>query len=120
MTTAEARAQVWDPAGFRSRLQSALDVFLAEQGERLAPIGPDALRLHQEACRAVSGGKRFRAAFCYWGFRAVRPTDPEPVHEDWRGNGGMPVNGGMRASETASGLLEDVHLGAAEPESAGP
>ena len=83
MTTAEARAQVWDPAGFRSRLQAVLDVFLAEQGERLAPLGPDALRLHQEACRAVSGGKRFRAAFCYWGFRAVRPTDPEPVHEDW-------------------------------------
>jgi geranylgeranyl diphosphate synthase type I len=83
MTTAEARAQVWDPGGFRSRLQAVLDVFLAEQGERLAPLGPDALRLHQEACRAVSGGKRFRAAFCYWGFRAVRPTDPEPVHEDW-------------------------------------
>ena len=83
MTTAEARAQVWDPDGFRSRLQAVLDVFLAEQGERLAPLGPDALRLHQEACRAVSGGKRFRAAFCYWGFRAVRAHRPRAGHEDW-------------------------------------
>ena len=41
--------------------------------DRLAPLGPDAARLLDEARAVVSGGKRFRAAFCYWGFRAVRP-----------------------------------------------
>src|SRR4029077_20677247 len=61
----------WDPSAFRVRVQSALDAFLDEQGERLAPLGADATRLLAEARASVSGGKRFRAAFCYWGFHAV-------------------------------------------------
>ena len=61
----------WDPSAFRARVQAALDVFLDEQGERLAPLGADAARLLAEARASVSGGKRFRAAFCYWGFHAV-------------------------------------------------
>ncbi|MGI8645449.1 MAG: polyprenyl synthetase family protein, partial [Nocardioides sp.] len=73
----------WDADGFRARIQGVLDDFLAEQADRLAPLGPDALRLHAEAGRAVSGGKRFRAAFCYWGFRSVRPTDAEIDHDQW-------------------------------------
>jgi geranylgeranyl diphosphate synthase type I len=52
-------------------VQAALDAFLDEQAERLAPLGPDADRLLAEARASVSGGKRFRAAFCYWGFHAV-------------------------------------------------
>jgi geranylgeranyl diphosphate synthase, type I len=61
----------WDPAPFRARVQSSLDAFLDEQGARLAPLGADADRLLAEARASVSGGKRFRAAFCYWGFHAV-------------------------------------------------
>jgi geranylgeranyl diphosphate synthase, type I len=61
----------WDPSAFRTRVQAALDIFLDEQGERLAPLGADAARLLAEARATVSGGKRFRAAFCYWGFHAV-------------------------------------------------
>ena len=38
------------------------------------PLGPDAGRLIAEARTAVSGGKRFRAAFCHWGHRAIRPS----------------------------------------------
>jgi geranylgeranyl diphosphate synthase type I len=66
----------WDSAGFRDRVQSALDDFLEEQAERLKPLGPDAARLLDEARLSVSGGKRFRAAFCYWGHRAVAPDRP--------------------------------------------
>ncbi len=69
----------WDGAGFRDRVQAALDTFLDEQTERLAPLGDDATRLLAEARLSVSGGKRFRAAFCYWGHRAITP---EPVDED--------------------------------------
>jgi geranylgeranyl diphosphate synthase, type I len=69
----------WDGAAFRGRVQAALDAFLDEQAARLAPLGPDADRLLQEARTSVAGGKRFRAAFCYWGHRAV---EPEPVDED--------------------------------------
>src|SRR5688572_16796968 len=73
----------WDgsPDGttFRERLQKTLDEFLDEMGERVAPLGPDAAELLEEARRGVSGGKRFRAAFCWWGYRAV---SPEVADED--------------------------------------
>ena len=67
----------WDAQGFRAAIQSALDTFVEEQAERLAPLGSDAVRLLDAAHHAVSGGKRFRAAFCAWGFRAVRPEVDE-------------------------------------------
>ncbi len=73
-------AAAWDAASFRVRVQSALDGFLDGQAHLLAPLGPDAARLLAEARRSVSGGKRLRAAFCYWGFRAVRP-EPDPDEE---------------------------------------
>jgi geranylgeranyl diphosphate synthase type I len=64
---------LWEPSAFRDRLQKALDELLDEMAERLAPLGPDAAALLEEARRSVSGGKRFRAAFCWWGYLAVRP-----------------------------------------------
>jgi geranylgeranyl diphosphate synthase, type I len=63
----------WDGAAFRASIQGALEEFLDEMTDRLAPLGADASRLLDEARGVVSGGKRFRAAFCYWGYRAVRP-----------------------------------------------
>jgi geranylgeranyl diphosphate synthase type I len=62
----------WDLAAFRAAVQTALDSFLDVQAERLAALGPDAARLVGAAYEAVSGGKRLRASFCYWGFRAVQ------------------------------------------------
>ncbi len=67
-----------DSAVLGERIQEVLDEFVAEQANRLAPLGPDAAALVAEARRSVSGGKRFRAAFCYWGHRAL---SPEPVDE---------------------------------------
>jgi geranylgeranyl diphosphate synthase, type I len=75
-----ATAPEWDQTVFRGRVQTALDGFLDEQAERLAPLGDDATRLLAEARAIVSGGKRFRAAFCYWGFHAV--AGPSYVDED--------------------------------------
>ena len=66
--------QAWDQGDqekFRAELQAAIDSFLDEQADRLAPLGDDAARLVAEGRAAVTGGKRFRAAFCYWGFRAA-------------------------------------------------
>jgi geranylgeranyl diphosphate synthase type I len=63
----------FDPAVFRASVHDVLAEFLDEQAERLAPLGPDAAALVEEARTSVSGGKRLRAAFCYWGYRAVRP-----------------------------------------------
>lgn len=71
----------WDIEAFRADIQEALDRFLDSQAERLAPLGADPKLLLDEARIAVSGGKRLRAAFCYWGYRAVRP-DPGPEEEE--------------------------------------
>jgi geranylgeranyl diphosphate synthase, type I len=63
----------WDPAPFRDQVQQVLDEFLDEREAELAPLGPDATRLIGEARTAVRGGKRFRAAFCHWGYRSIAP-----------------------------------------------
>ncbi len=70
----------WDTDDFRGRLQAALDTFVDGQSRELEPLGPDAARLVEAAREAVSGGKRLRAMFCYWGFRAVRP--PRDAEEE--------------------------------------
>jgi geranylgeranyl diphosphate synthase type I len=67
----------WDGTEFRDAVQRALDSFLDEQSGRAAPLGPDADRLLAQARLATAGGKRFRAAFCYWGHLAVEPSPAE-------------------------------------------
>jgi len=64
----------WDDAGFRTELDATMAGFLDQQGALLTPLGPDAARLVAEARVAVAGGKKFRAAFCHWGYRAVEPS----------------------------------------------
>jgi len=68
----------WDDAAFRESIQTTLAAFIDEKARTLAPLGPDASRLVEAAHRSAAGGKRFRASFCYWGFKAVddRPTGP--------------------------------------------
>ncbi len=67
---------MWDPADFGAAVGKTLDTFVDEQAARLAPLGGDAARLVDAARSAGRGGKRFRASFCYWGYRAVRePAD---------------------------------------------
>src|SRR5262245_29158250 len=63
------------------RVQAALDSFVAAQRDRLADAGPEAAALHAAAQRSVSGGKRLRAAYCYWGWRAAggSPSSDRPV-----------------------------------------
>lgn len=73
------RVTTWDSAPFRDRVQRVLDAFLDERASELAPLGPDATRLIAEARTAVTGGKRFRAAFCHWGYRAIQPEVADPA-----------------------------------------
>ena len=64
-------SDAWDPESFRTAIQNELDEFLDLQTQRLAALGPDAARLLVEARAAMLGGKRFRAAFCFWGHAIV-------------------------------------------------
>ena len=54
-----------------------LQEFVAAQATWLDDLGPDARRLVEHARTSVSGGKRFRAAFCWWGHQAVAAPDDE-------------------------------------------
>ena len=65
----------WDADTFRSNVQGTLDAFVDAQAALLAPLGDDAERLLDQARVSLRGGKRFRAAFCYWGHRALEPSD---------------------------------------------
>lgn len=71
-------APAFDDATFRADLQVVIDAFIDSQAERLAPLGDDAGALIAEARTALRGGKRLRAAFCWWGYTAIsEPTDAD-------------------------------------------
>ena len=70
------RQRPWDGAGFRAEIEAALQDFVGTRRPAgSTPLGPDAERLVEHARISVSGGKRFRAAFCWWGHRAVAAAD---------------------------------------------
>lgn len=73
-------AESWDPDWFRAQVQQTLDDYVDTQSTALSDLGDDAARLTRAAKLAVQGGKRFRAMFCLWGFRAVRHFS-DPVEE---------------------------------------
>ena len=65
-----------------ARVQQELDAFVAVQRARLAPIGADLVPFLDLVHAYVSGGKRLRAAFCWWGWRAAGgdPLDERALH----------------------------------------
>ena len=67
----------WDAFRFRSDIESTLQEFVTSQATWLDALGPDAQALVEHARTSVSGGKRFRAAFCWWGHQSVadKPAD---------------------------------------------
>lgn len=68
-------------------VQARLDEFLAERGAELRAISPDLDVVDDCARRLLSGGKRFRALFCYWGWRAVtgQATEFDPLGDETEG-----------------------------------
>ncbi|MFE9018002.1 polyprenyl synthetase family protein [Streptomyces sp. NPDC007808] len=67
----------WNPAEFKGRIDTVLTAFLAEEAEQLVGID-DALEPVAEQLQAAARhGKRLRAAFCYWGWRAAGQPDSD-------------------------------------------
>jgi len=52
-------------------VRSRIDEFLTAREPILAAIGPDLSPLSDFSRQFLSGGKRFRAQFCYWGARSI-------------------------------------------------
>ncbi|MFL6105386.1 MAG: polyprenyl synthetase family protein [Marmoricola sp.] len=70
-----AAPSAWDPSAFRDGIESTLQTFVDGQAAWLAPLGEDAQRLVEHARISISGGKRFRASFCWWGHLAVNDAE---------------------------------------------
>ena len=66
-----------DQADLRQRVQACIDGELVHQREVLAEIGPDVDDLLDAIGLLLTGGKRLRAAFLYWGHRAAGRPDSD-------------------------------------------
>ena len=60
-------------------VQSRLDGFLDHRASIVSSVGSDVTALLDDSRRFLSGGKRFRAQFCHWGWRAVAGVREAPV-----------------------------------------
>jgi geranylgeranyl diphosphate synthase type I len=70
----------WDAAEFRAGIEATCQEFVDLQSSWLASLGEDAVRLIEHARTGISGGKRFRASFCWWGHLAVAaPADEKAL-----------------------------------------
>jgi geranylgeranyl diphosphate synthase type I len=67
----DTAASLGDIEVFRKRVGTRLSEFVTDQARRLDDLGPHLTSLLAAANDAVRGGKRLRAAFCYWGWRAA-------------------------------------------------
>jgi len=68
-----------DTSELRARVQHAVDAEISAQSRVLSEIGDDLTPLVAAVSDLVRGGKRLRAAFLYWGYRAGGGLDNEAV-----------------------------------------
>lgn len=59
-------------------IQARLDQFFSNSTAVLSEIAPELVDIARAAREATAGGKRFRARFCFWGWRAVADL-PDPM-----------------------------------------
>ncbi|MEV5159527.1 polyprenyl synthetase family protein [Streptomyces sp. NPDC053728] len=69
----------WEPADFKARVDDVLRRFVAQEAERFAAVDPALRPVADQLEASAADGKRMRAAFCYWGWRAVGQPDDESL-----------------------------------------
>ncbi|WP_369230773.1 polyprenyl synthetase family protein [Streptomyces sp. R21] len=69
----------WEPAAFKTRVDEVLRRFIMQEADQLAAIDPLLGPVAEQLEAAVADGKRLRAAFCYWGWRAVGQPDSDAL-----------------------------------------
>ena len=80
-----------------------IDEFLESRASILAHLGDDLLPFSAFSREFLSGGKRFRASFSYWGWQSVRSA---------AGDVGQPTSDELRAVVTLAASLEIFHAAA--------
>ncbi|TFD03553.1 polyprenyl synthetase family protein [Cryobacterium sp. TMT1-66-1] len=107
-------------------VQSRIDEYLMSREPIVTLISSDLTPLIDYSRQFLSGGKRFRAQFCYWGARSVLPQDSGP--ESGQPTAGQPsvsaddeaaasaapapAAGGLAAVVSAASALEIFHAAA--------
>lgn len=91
-------------------VQARLDGFLAERGALLRGISPDLDAVDDGARRLLAGGKRFRALFCYWGWRAVAAHEPttNPLTPDAGLDAIVSIAAGLEVFHAAALVHDDI------------
>jgi geranylgeranyl diphosphate synthase type I len=88
-----------DAEDLRARLQKVIDDHLARQQARLEEIGPEMGVLLEGIGELLSGGKRLRAAFCYWAWRGAGGVDCAEI---------VTAASGLECFQAAALLHDDV------------
>jgi geranylgeranyl diphosphate synthase, type I len=68
-----------DRADLRQRVQKALEEFLAAQAPVLDGVSEELSPLTDALEDLLTGGKRLRPAFCYWGYRGAGGPDVDEI-----------------------------------------
>jgi geranylgeranyl diphosphate synthase type I len=68
-----------DLCDLRTRVQAAVDAEMHVQRAVLAPVGEELGPLVDAVVRLIAGGKRLRAGFLYWGYRAAGGPDSDAL-----------------------------------------
>jgi geranylgeranyl diphosphate synthase type I len=68
-----------DLCDLRTRVQAAVDAEMQVQRAVLAPVGDELGPLVDAVERLIAGGKRLRAGFLYWGYRASGRPDSDAL-----------------------------------------
>ncbi|MDH6521694.1 geranylgeranyl diphosphate synthase type I [Streptomyces sp. SAI-135] len=72
-------SEQWEPAAFKSRVDAMVRDFVAREADHLTDIDPALAPVAEQLEAAVAEGKRLRAAFCYWGWRAAGQPDSDAL-----------------------------------------
>lgn len=88
-------------------VQLGIDDFLAERATEFQSIAPELVRFTDLAASFLSGGKRFRALFLYWGWRSTAGVADgfDPLPDD-------SVSAGFPGIVLAASALEVFHAAA--------
>lgn len=73
-----------EPIHFSDVIDTRLRDFFRKTSVDVQRISPDLVPLVEYSERFLTGGKRFRARFCFWGWRAISGLSPDdhPAHTD--------------------------------------
>lgn len=70
---------VLDQEDLRNRVQAVVDATLEQQRAVLAELGDELVWLVDDIAALLGGGKRLRAGFLYWGYRAAGGVDSDAL-----------------------------------------